>query len=83
MLANFAPVNIRLPCETCQLKSDAPPFFHPTAVFRTVSNNPRWHATKFQFILKAFFAGIMIESAKASCHSHGTICIDYYPQNPL
>ena len=24
-----------------------------------IPNNPRWHATKFQFILKAFFAVIM------------------------
>lgn len=61
MLANFAAVSIRVPSETCQLKSvPIVPFFYTTIVFRTVSpNNPRWQATKFQFILKAFSAVIM------------------------
>lgn len=72
MLANFAAVSTRLPSETCQLKSGPRyPFFYTTAAFscssppphpphiHTPQNNPTWHATKFQFVFKAFFTVIM------------------------
>ena len=85
-LANFVPLSIRLPSETCQLRGR--PYLHSFGQLQYSKlfppNNPRWHATKFQFILKSFLCRYYVtKSRKAACHSQGTICIGYYPLKSL